>query len=399
MGYEIYLDNAATTQATPAVCEAVQEALSTVYGNPSSLHAMGLAAEETVRKARRTLAAYLGVPDKSLVFTSGGTESVNLAIQGVAQSYQRRGKHMIISAIEHAAVLATCEMLERQGWRITRVGVDQHGLVLPEAIAEATCTETVLVSVMTVNNEVGSVQPIAEIVRAVRTRHPQCLIHTDAVQALGKIDVNPAAWGVDLLSLSAHKIHGPKGCGALWLREGVRLQPLLLGGGQERGLRSGTENVPGIAGFGAAVEQLATGGTAALRRMAHLRQRLIECLSEALPEAVINGPPPEHTAPHICSVAIPGMQAEVMARALAQEGVFVSTGAACSSRRSGRTGTHVLEAMGVADTVRSASLRFGLSSMTTAEEIETAVSKLCRVLECLRSGKNVGGRSSQEDWT
>ncbi|MGI6081512.1 MAG: cysteine desulfurase family protein [Limnochordia bacterium] len=381
MPHWIYLDNASTTKATPEVCRAIHESLATAYGNPSSPHTMGLVAEERVRDARRTLASYLGVPERGLVFTSGGTESVNLAVLGVAEAHQRQGKHIIISAVEHAAVLAACKALEDRGWHITQVGVDRYGRVSPEDVEEAIGEETVLVSIMTVNNEVGSVQPIADIATAVRARNPECLIHTDAVQALGKIDMRPVVRSVDLLSVSAHKVHGPKGCGALWIREGIRLRPMLVGGGQERGLRSGTENVPGIVGFAAAVQRLMASGEEGIERMAQLRSRLVESVTRALPDAVINGPPPNEAAPHICNISIPGMQAEIMVRALAQEGVFVSTGAACSSRRND---TRVLKAMGIAEAVRSASMRFSLSPLTTEEELDTAVSKLCKVVELLR---------------
>ena len=384
MRSQVYLDNAATTPATPAVCDAVLGALSDVYGNPSSLHTMGLAAERLVRDSRRTLASYLGVPERGVVFTGGGTESINQAILGVARAYRRRGQHVVTSAVEHAAVLSTCDRLERAGWRVTRVGVDELGRVSPSEVAGAVGEDTVLVSIMSVNNEVGTIQPIGEIVSAVRAQNAQCIIHSDAVQALGKIEVTPLSLGVDLMSFSAHKIHGPKGCGALWAGERVHLEPLMFGGGQEKGLRPGTENVPGIAGFGAAVKEFAQNGQEIQDRMFDLRNKLIEGVLKAVPEAVLNGPREVNVAPHICSLSFPGHEAEVLARALAQEGLFVSTGAACSSRRSTRTGSHVLTAMGVPETIRSASLRFSLSSMTDDSDIEGAILKLTTVLAQLR---------------
>lgn len=379
MTAQVYLDNAATTRALPSVCEAVQQALDVSYGNPSSLHTMGLGAEHIIRQARRSLAAYLHVPERGIIFTSGGTEANNLAIVGSARSYRRRGRHIVISSIEHSAVLEPCAMLEREGWRVTRVGVDHRGRVSVAELAQAITEDTVLVSVMAVNNEVGTIQPVADIVQAVRRRNPRCLIHTDAIQGLGKVPLDLTGWDVDLASFSAHKIHGPKGCGALWVREGVRLEPTFHGGGQEAGMRSGTENVPGIAGFGAAIEHLKREGAAVQEGLITLRDRLIREVKSMLPEVVFNSPDDEDAAPHICNLAIPGWRGEVLVHALAEEGVFVSTGAACSSRRR-EPGNHVLKAMQLTEETVVGSLRISLSELNTVDDVDFAVRKLAKVL-------------------
>lgn len=385
MSTSIYLDNAATTQALPEVANAVCGALQSTYGNPSSLHAMGMHAEELVRTARRHLAEFLGVPEREVLFTSGGTEADNLAILGAARKQARRGKHIVASKIEHAAVLGPCHALEREGWRVTYVGVDHQGRVAPEAVAAAVTDETTLVSVMTVNNEVGTVQPIADIARAVKRQNPRCLFHTDAVQGLGKVPLDPVGWGIDLLSVSAHKVHGPKGCGALWIKEGVRIEPLVYGGGQERALRSGTENVPGITGFGAAITALASNWRANAEHMQALRRQFVAMVQRTLPQVVFITPDIEQIAPHICALAVPGLRGEVMVHALAQKGVYVSSGAACSSHHQ-QSASHVLEAMGVPEAVRTGALRISFSPHNTSADAEQAVQALTQVITALSAG-------------
>lgn len=363
----IYLDNAATTKALPSVCHAVDQVLSHTYGNPSSLHTIGLHAEDILTAARRELAGLLGVAAGDIIFTSGGTEADNMAVFGIAHAYQRRGRHIITSAVEHAALLSPSQALEKLGWRITRVEVDDTGYVSPAKVGAAVEDDTVLVSIMSVNNEVGTKQPIAEIVQAVRAKKRDVIIHTDAVQALGKIPLNPQQLGVDMLSLSAHKIHGPKGCGALWVRQGVRLEPLFYGGLQEGGRRPGTENMPGIAGFTAALKEISKHNAADLGAM---RSALIEGIQNNVPGAILNGPNSAQAAPHICNFSFPGMRAEVLVHALAQKGVYVSTGAACSSIH--KKTSHVLKAMGLPEERINGSLRFSLSWLNTLDEVEMA---------------------------
>jgi cysteine desulfurase len=375
----IYLDNAATTPSLPSVAAAVSKMLLDNYGNPASLHNKGLAAEREVRKTRRLLAVMLGVTEKEIYFTSGGTEANNLAILGSAR--RRRGRHLVTTAIEHAAVLSPFRHLEQTGWQVTILPVDQQGYVSARQVAEAVRDDTVLVSVMAVNNEIGTVQPLREITALVKARNRECLVHTDAIQALGKIELDPAGWGIDLLSVSAHKIHGPKGVGALWVRTGIQMEPVLYGGGQEQGLRSGTENVPGIVGFGAALEHLSAQQTQLIAHMVQLREAFISLIKKNLPGAVINSANTA-VAPHICSIALPGLRGEVLVHALARAGVYVSSGAACSSYHQQRT-SHVLQAMGLPPEIIEGTLRFGLSYLNTMSDIEQAVDILVRVAQQL----------------
>jgi cysteine desulfurase len=383
MPMSIYLDNAATTPALPAVAAAVNRMLLQDYGNPSSLHNKGLTAEKQVKRTRRLLATILGGTENEIYFTSGGTEANNLAILGATR--RRRGRHVITTAIEHAAVLAPYKYLEQEGWQVTILPVDHQGHVSAQQVADALRDDTALVSVMMVNNEVGTVQPLREIAAAVKARNKQCLLHTDAIQALGKIELDPEAWGIDLLSVSAHKIHGPKGVGALWLRSGIQVEPLVYGGGQERGLRSGTENVPGIVGFGAALEHLSDQQSQLIAHVIQLREAFISLIQGHLPEAVINSPLTA-AAPHICSIALPGLRGEVLVHALAQAGVYVSSGAACSSHHPQQR-SHVLQAMGLEPEVIEGTLRFGLSYLNTMSEIEQAVDTLVKVVEQLKGGR------------
>jgi len=381
----VYLDNAATTQALPEVCRAVEEALRICYGNPSSTHPLGTAAEEILRHTRRLLAEFLGVSDRHIIFTSGGTEANNLAIIGTAMAHAKSGRHIITSAVEHPAVLAPLAYLESKGWRITRIGVDAIGRVSPEAVAAAVSEDTVLVSIMAVNNEVGVIQPLAEIAGAVKKRRPQVLVHTDAVQALGKIELKPLEQGIDLASVSAHKLHGPKGVGALWHRPDLRLEPIIHGGGQENGRRSGTENVPGIAGFGQALRSAMAMGQAAGERLAGLRLKLIEGIEEIVPRSALNGPRTSHAAPHICNISWPGWTGEMLVRVLAEKGLYTSSAAACSSRRKnkGGQGSHVLRAMGLSPERVQSAVRFSFSLYQEEKDIDAALAIVAEVAKQL----------------
>lgn len=388
MQHEVYLDSAATTQVFPEVAAQVHEVLTRAYGNPSSLHRKGLEAERLVRQAREVIARALGAQPGEVVFTSGGTEGNNLAIKGAARARARRGKHLITTQIEHESVLAAFRDLEEEGFRVTWVPPGPDGLIDPESIAGAVTDETILISVMAVNNEVGSVQPLAEIVRAVRRRAPEVLVHADAVQAFLKVPLQPQRMGIDLLTISGHKFHAPKGVGALYVRRGVHIKPLLGGGGQEGGLRSGTENVAGIVGMGVAAARLAAEGEAYRSHLAALRAQFLEGLAATVPDVCVNSPAPPQGAGHIVNISFPGVRGEVLLHELAAHGVYVSTGSACSSRRRGES--HVLAAMGVSRDRLESSIRVSFSALTTAEEIRRAVQAFGAAVQRLRAA--VGAR-------
>ena len=376
----IYLDHHATTPVDPAVVRAMLPYFGERYGNPSSrAHAFGQEAYAAVERAREQLAALIGAQADEIVFTSGATESDNLAVRGLARSASVSGRHLVISAIEHPAVLEPARSLERAGFEVTRVGVGPEGLVSVADVAAALRPDTVLVSVMAANNEVGTLQPVAEIGALCRERGIP--FHSDAVQALGRVPVDVAAWSVDLLSLSAHKVYGPKGVGALYLRRGrrprLKLEPQAEGGGQERGLRSGTLNVPGIVGFGEAARLAAL----ALRsgepeRLRTLRDRLLAGLLTRIPGLQVNGAL-EPRLPGNTHVSIAGVEAETLILALGG-GVALSSGAACAEA-SGK-GSHVLRAMGLPDEQVFTSLRFGLGRYNTEAEVDLVVVKLAQAV-------------------
>jgi cysteine desulfurase len=378
----VYLDNAATTRVAPSVAEAMLACMRDDFGNPSSAHRLGIAAARRIEAARAALLAALGDERGragEIVWTSGGTEADALGVGGAARARAGRGRHLVCSAIEHPAVLGTAQSLAGEGFRATLVPVARSGAVAPEAIAEAVGDDTCVVACMLVNNELGTIQPVAELVRAVRARRPDVHIHCDAVQALGKIPVDVVALGADSVAVSAHKLHGPKGAGALWLRKGARVTPLWSGGGQQQGLRSGTENVPGIVGLAEA----ARAATAALAddaaRIATLRDRAVDAVLAADLGASLNGAGAARV-PSIASIAFPGVPAEVLLHALEARGVFVSAGAACASR--GHGPSHVLKAIGVADD--AGTLRLSLAATTTAAEMDEAIPILLEEARALR---------------
>ncbi len=382
---EVYLDNSATTRPYPEVTWAVMEAMDENYGNPSSLHRKGAEAGRAVTRARETVAASLGVTG-NIIFTGGGTEAINLAIKGPAPG--RRGRHLITTAVEHPAVLNACEQLKEQGIEVSLLPVNQTGVIDPEQLKALLRDDTYLVSTIYVNNEVGAVQPlndIAAVMADFRRSGRRVFWHVDAVQAYGKLPLRPREPGVDLLSVSAHKVHGPKGVGALYTAPRTPLRPLVTGGGQEGGLRSGTENVPGIAGFGAAAAVIVREAGGAAEKMRVLKKRLVEGILAGAPGAVLNGPPcgdDSCSAPHIANISFPGLPGEVLVHALEQYGVFVSTGSACSSRK--KTGSHVLKAMGLSESLITGAIRFSLAPVNTAEEIEYAVEKTLAAVRELR---------------
>jgi len=379
---EIYLDNAATTPPLPGVIEAVNHVLKTAWGNPSSVHTKGVEAERIVAEARRNVAAALRARPDEILFTSGGTEANALAIKGAARARAGRYRHVITAATEHPSVFNAVESLEDEGFSVTVLPVDSEGRVRVEDVLAALRDDTGLVTLMWVNNEVGTLHPVAEIARAVKERRPDVWLHFDAVQAFGKVPIRLDEVPADLLTVSGHKIHGPKGVGALFVREGVRLAPLFGPGTQEKGIRPGTENVPGIAGFGVAAKAAAD-MPAEMEKTRALKNLLWERIAAAVPFAVRNGPADEAaSAPHILSVSFPGLRGEVLVHALAERGVYVSTGSACSSRR--RKGQRVLKALGLDERRAEGTIRLSLSRLTTAEEVEEAARRIAAVALELR---------------
>lgn len=387
---EIYLDNAATTRVLPEVAEICVKTMQEAYGNPSSLHHKGFEAEQYVRDARKTIADSLKVPEDTIVFTSGGTESNNMALLCGADARKRQGNHIITTRIEHASVYNPILRLKDLGYRVTFLEVDSNGIVRPETLAEALDDETILVSIMAVNNEIGAVEPIAELAKLTHERVPHALFHTDAIQAYGKIPMFPKRMGIDLMSVSGHKLHAPKGTGFLYIRDKNLLKPLIYGGGQQKDLRSGTENVPGIAGLGTAVKSWFLNADSNREHMYMLKERFALAMEE-VPGAIVNGifteenlPLAERirkTAPHVISVSFTGVRSEVLLHALEEKGVYVSSGSACSSNHPAISGT--LKAIGVDDKLLDCTLRFSFSFETTEEEIDAASAALKELVPIL----------------
>ncbi|HZK25712.1 MAG TPA: cysteine desulfurase family protein [Oscillospiraceae bacterium] len=377
---EVYLDNSATTQVVPEVAAAMQEMLTENFGNPSSLHRRGLLAERAKKEARRVVAQACDVKEQEILFTSGGTEANNLAIKGVARRWRRRGNHLLTTKIEHPSVLYAYQALEQEGFEVTYLDVDEDGLVTAEAVTAAMRADTLLVSIMHVNNEVGSILPVAEIGPQIKAKNPQTLFHVDAVQSLGKLTLRPHAWQADLLTVSAHKIHGPKGCGALYRKDGLLLSPLLHGGDQEQGVRPGTENMAGIVGFATAVRLILAQQEDNYQQLVKLKQMFSEGLQTRLPEIRQNGP--LNGAPHILNLTVPDIKGEVLVHALAEEGIYLSTGSACHAHRAAPS--HVLLAMGRSPQQIAASLRLSFSALLTAADVEYALEKITAAVTTLR---------------
>ncbi len=357
----IYLDNSATTKPCAEAVAAVAELMTRCWGNPSSVHAMGMEAERRLSLARQQTAAALGAEPERVFFTSGGTEADNWAVFGTAQRLGKRGRHIVSTAVEHHAVLHPLQRLESQGFEVTYLRPDEGGWVSPEALQAALRPDTILVSVMMVNNESGAVMPIGRMIRATRRLSPNALFHTDAVQGLGKVPFRAKSLGADLITVSGHKVHGPKGVGALYVRPGLPLPPLLLGGGQERGFRSGTEGLPMICGFGAACAVLAAGLREDIRHMERLRDLCRETLSR-LPGVVLFG---RCDAPHIVGVSVPGRRSQELINRLQDRGIYVSAGSACS--RGHRS--HVLEAMGLPGPVVDGAIRVSFCPGNTEDDV------------------------------
>lgn len=378
---EVYLDNSATTRAYDSVGDLVRKVMCEDYGNPSSMHAKGVTAEHYIKEAKETLAKLIKVQDKEIFFTSGGTESDNLALMGAAWANRRRGNHLITSAIEHPAVINTMRHLEEEGYRVTFLPVDRYGRIRLDALKEALCEDTILVSVMYVNNEVGSVQPIAEAASIVKAYNKDILFHVDAVQGFGKYRIYPRKLNVDLCTISGHKIHGPKGIGALYVGSHVKIQPIVFGGEQQKNVRSGTENVPGIAGLGLAAKLIYQDLDEKVARMRELKAHFIEGVQE-IQDITIHGLYDETSAPHIISVGFAGIRSEVLLHALEEKGIYVSSGSACASNHPQISG--VLKGIGAGQEYLDATLRFSMSEFTTPEEIDYTLETLYNIVPVLR---------------
>ncbi|RXE57356.1 cysteine desulfurase [Methanoculleus taiwanensis] len=377
---QVYLDHAATTPTHPEVVDAMLPFFSEKFGNPSSLYSRAREARKAVEEARIKVATALGASPEEIYFTSGGTESDNWAIKGIAAAHRKKGNHIITSSIEHHAVIDPCRHLEKQGFSVTYLPVDEYGRVDPAAVAAAITPETILISVMTANNEIGTIQPIAEIGKIAREH--DIFFHTDAVQAIGAIPIDVDALSVDLLSLSAHKFYGPKGIGALYIRKGTRAETLMHGGGQERRRRAGTENVPGIVGLGEAIEHAVTDLEGRTRRIAAMRDRLIAGILDTIPKSRLNGHPTQRLANNV-NIAFRYVEGESILLMLDYFGIAASTGSACTSAT--LDPSHVLLACGLPAEHAHGSLRLTLGEENTEEDIDYVLEVLPGIIERLRS--------------
>ena len=378
---EVYFDNSATTQVFDCVRDVMVKTLTEDYGNTAARHIKGVEAEHYIKEAREGIAKFLRVKEKEIVFPSGGTESNHMALIGTALASRRAGNHLITTCIEHASIYNTMSFLEEQGFRVTYLPVDHNGIVSPDALREAICDDTILVSVMYVNNEMGAVEPIEEIGKIIKEKKPGAYFHVDAIQAYGKYVIRPKRQGIDLLSVSGHKIHGPKGVGFLYMDERVKIKPLIYGGGQQKGLRSGTENVPGCAGLGAAVKEIYREHEAKVEKLYALKDRLVSGLSK-MEGVTVLGLTGRDSAPQIVSAAFEGVRAEVLLHALEDRGVYVSSGSACSSTHPGVSGT--LRGIGLKAELLDSVLRFSFGLFNTEDEVDYCLAQLQELLPVLR---------------
>ena len=378
---EAYFDNSATTRVFDCVKDAAVNAMTVDYGNAAARHMKGVEAERLIKEARAEIAKSLKVQEKEILFTSGGTESNNTALIGAAFANQRAGKHLITTGVEHASIYNTMEFLREQGFEITYLPVDSYGCISLEELAQAVREDTILVSVMYVNNEIGAVEPVEEISKVIKAKNPKTLFHVDAIQAYGKYVIRPKKQGIDLLSVSGHKIHGPKGVGFLYIDEKAKVRPILFGGGQQKGMRSGTENVPGCAGLGAAVREVYRDHEAKIEKLYQIRERLIAGLKE-LPGVTINGHEGRENAPQIVSASFEGVRSEVLLHALEDRGVYVSSGSACSVNHPGVSGT--LKGIGVKKELLDSTIRFSFGLFNEPEEADYCLEVLRELLPVLR---------------
>lgn len=371
------MDNSATTRCSERAKNLMVQVLTEDYGNPSSLHNMGKDAEDYIKEAKTKIAKTLKADEKEIVFTSGGTESNNMALIGCAMANQRAGKHIITTSIEHASVHAPLEFLEEQGYEITYLSVDKDGRISLDELADAVREDTILVSLMMVNNEIGAVEPIEEAAKVIKAKNPNTLLHVDAIQAYGKYHIYPKKMGIDLLSVSGHKIHAPKGTGFLYIRDKVKIKPIIYGGGQQKGMRSGTENVPGVAALGEAAAEIYEDFDEKIARMYALKERFMKGVTE-MEGVTVNGKTDQESAPHVISVSIDGVRSEVMLHSLEEAGIYVSAGSACSSNKPAVSRT--LKSIGLPNKLLESTIRISFCVNTTEEEVDYAVEKMKEIV-------------------
>lgn len=378
---DIYLDNSATTAVHPEVVKLMNKIMLEDYGNPSSKHKKGVDAESYLNEAKETLASIMKCDKKEILFTSGGTESDNMALIGTALANKRRGNHIITTMIEHPAILETTVFLEKNGFRVTYLPVDSTGCVKLDELKAALCPDTILVSIMYANNEVSAAEPVAEAAAIVKEYNPQIVFHTDAVQAFGKYRIIPKKENIDLMSVSAHKLHGPKGVGFLYIKDKTRINPIIFGGGQQKAMRSGTENVPGIAGMALAAKLCYENFDEKIDRLYELKEYFVNQVLE-IEGTVFNGKRGREGTPHVISISFDGVRSEVLLHALEDKGIYVSSGSACSSNKPALSGT--LKAIGVKDKLLDSTIRFSLCTDNTKEELDTVIAALKELLPVLR---------------
>lgn len=378
---EAYFDNSATTKVTDSVKDIVVKTMTEDYGNPSSMHMVGVEAEKYIKTAKENIARILKVDEKEIYFTSGGTEGNNQATIGVAEANKRSGNKIITTAVEHASVASPMKYLEKEGYNVVYLPVDQHGVVSMEALKEEMSGDTILVSVMYVNNEVGAIQPISEIGKYIKSVNPKVVFHVDAIQAFGKMEIRPKKENIDILTVSGHKIHGPKGSGFIYIKKNTKINPIISGGGQQDGMRSGTENVPGIAGIGQAAKDCYDDLAQNVQTMTELKDYLIDRLSE-IEDVTVNSRKGSEGAPHIVSVSVRGVRSEVLLHALEEKGIYISAGSACSSNRPSVSRT--LKAMNIEKDLLESTVRFSFSKFNTKEEIDYCMEHLKQLLSVLR---------------
>jgi cysteine desulfurase len=378
---EVYFDNSATTRVSEPVKDIVVKTMTEDFGNPSSMHMVGVRAEKYIKDAQENIAKILKTDFKEIYFTSGGTEANNMAIIGSAQANKRKGNKIITSAVEHASVSNTMKYLETQGFEVVYLPVDSHGVVSIEALKKEMDDKTILVSIMYVNNEVGAIQPINQIGEYIKKVNPQVVYHVDAIQAFGKMEIKPKKDKIDILTVSGHKIHGPKGVGFIYIKKNTKIQPIIWGGGQQMGVRSGTENVSGIAGIGQAAKDCYDHLEENIKNMTEVKDYLIEKLEE-MEGVTVNSQKGKESAPHIVSASFSGIRSEVLLHALEDKGIYVSAGSACSSNKPAVSAT--LQAMGIDKNLLESTVRFSFSELNTVKEAEYTLEQLKILLPILR---------------
>ncbi|MTI49239.1 cysteine desulfurase family protein [Sporosalibacterium faouarense] len=382
---EVYLDNSATTKPRKEVIDEINYMLKNAYGNPSSLHRMGFEAEKRITDSRKTISNCLGCREEEVYFTASGTESNNIAIQGIVNRFKKRGNHLITTKIEHSSVINIFKHYESKGFKVTYVDVDDRGIVDLKQLEENITDETILVAVMLVNNEIGTIQPIRDIKTIINKKNKDTKLHIDGVQALGKIPVNVKKFAFDTFAFSGHKIHGPKGIAGLYIKKGLNLSPIIYGGNQESGIRSGTENVPGIVGLGKAVEIDMENFQKEKSYIANLKKYFLDRVRDEVEDIKVNSIVDEDKcAPHILNISFLNIRGEVLLHYLEEKGIFVSTGSACSSNNKSKTKSRVLDAIGLSDNEVEGAIRFSFSYNNTKEEIDYTVKCLKNSVDEIR---------------